>query len=42
MKEKIEEIKGLAKESIEKSADLKQLDEVRVKYLGKKVNLQQF
>ena len=39
MKEKIEEIKGLAKESIEKSADLKQLDEVRVKYLGKKGEL---
>ena len=39
MKEKIEEIKQLAKENIKKSADLKQLDDVRVKYLGKKGEL---
>ncbi len=39
MKEKIEEIKKSAKESIEKSTDLKELDDVRVKYLGKKGEL---
>lgn len=39
MKEKIEEIKKSAKENIEKAADLKELDDVRVKYLGKKGEL---
>ena len=39
MKEKIEEIKKQAKESIEKVTDLKTLDEIRVKYLGKKGEL---
>ena len=39
MKEKIEEIRKQAKESLEKVADLKALDEIRVKYLGKKGEL---
>ena len=39
MKEKIEEIKTLAKDSIEKANDLKELDEIRVKYLWKKGEL---
>ena len=39
MKEKIEEIKILAKENIEKAQDLKSLEEMRVKYLGKKGEL---
>ena len=39
MKEKIEQIKNLAKESIENAKDLKSLDEIRVKYLGKKGEL---
>ena len=39
MKEKIEEIKKIAKENIEKSTNLKELDEVRVQYLGKKGEL---
>lgn len=39
MKEKIEEIKNLAKESIKTAEDLKALDEIRVKYLGKKGEL---
>ena len=39
MKEKIEEIKSLAKENIEKAQDLKSLEEMRVKYLGKKGEL---
>ena len=39
MKEKIEEIKNLAKESIKTAEDLKVLDEIRVKYLGKKGEL---
>ena len=36
MKEKIENIKITAKEEIKNSLDLQKLDEVRVKYLGKK------
>ena len=39
MKGKIEEIKTLAKTSIENAKDLKELDEIRVKYLGKKGEL---
>ena len=39
MKGKIEEIKTLAKTSIENANDLKELDEIRVKYLGKKGEL---
>ena len=39
MKEKIEEIKLIAKESIDNANDLKSLDEIRVKYLGKKGEL---
>ena len=39
MKEEIEKIKKLAKEQIEKSIDLKQLDDIRVKCLGKKGEL---
>ena len=39
MKEEIEKITKLAKEQIEKSIDLKQLDDIRVKCLGKKGEL---
>ncbi len=39
MKEKIENIKIAAKEEIKNSLDLQKLDEVRVKYLGKKGEL---
>ena len=39
MKEKIEEIRRQAKENIEKVTDLKNLEEIRVKYLGKKGEL---
>ena len=39
MNEKIEQIMKMAKEQIEKSIDLKQLDDIRVKCLGKKGEL---
>ena len=39
MKEKIEEIKKQAKENLSKVVDLKTLEEMRVKYLGKKGEL---
>ncbi len=39
MNEKIEQIMNMAKEQIEKSIDLKQLDDIRVKCLGKKGEL---
>jgi len=39
MKEQIEKIKITAKEEVEKALDLQSLDEVRVKYLGKKGEL---
>ena len=39
MKGKIEEIKTIAKENIEKATNLKELDDARVKYLGKKGEL---
>ena len=39
MKEKIEQIKNQAKESIEKIVDLKSLEDLRVKFLGKKGEL---
>lgn len=39
MKEKIEEIRKQAKENLEKATDLKSLDELRVKFLGKKGEL---
>ena len=39
MKGKIEEIKISAKELIEKAENLKELEEIRVKYLGKKGEL---
>ena len=41
MKEQIEEIKKLSKEEIEKAQDLKVLQEIKVKYLGKKGELTQ-
>ena len=39
MKEQIEQIKQVAKEQITKAVDLQTLNEVRVKYLGKKGEL---
>lgn len=39
MKQRLEEIKSLALESVAAAADEKQIDEVRVKYLGKKGEL---
>lgn len=39
MKEKIEQIKNMATEEINSVEKLKDLNDVRVKYLGKKVNL---
>ena len=39
MKEKLEEIRSLALDSIGKVVDLKELDSLRVKYLGKKGEL---
>ena len=42
MKEKIEEIRKSAQETIEKIVDLQELQELKVKLLGKKVNYQDF
>ena len=39
MKEKIAEIKNVAKQKIESITTLQELQDLKVKYLGKKVNL---
>ncbi len=39
MKEKLEQIRALAKDLIDKSSDLKEIEDIRVKFLGKKGEL---
>lgn len=39
MKEKLEQIRALAKDLIDKSSDLKEIEDIRIKFLGKKGEL---